>query len=1023
MENIFFGNEEKLIIRLKNATKKRLRYTFLFGSGLTSSTCSDPGVLNTAEIINEVEKRLIHIGGENVLKQEYDLYPQENKYQIAMRVLLECDGQEALNDIIKSSVLNAMVGDLTAISEGRECYEDFERQVKNWNLLKGVEALGSLYVNYPDSFVGPILTTNFDPLVEISIRRSNGIPQSVFLTSDGSFDNIISEITRHVVHLHGYWYGSDTLHTIDQITRNRPKTKGCLRKLLKDTTLVVCGYGGWDDVFTKTLIELVNESGNDFNIIWTFFESSEKEIKEKHQKFLEKCESAIGQRLVLYKGIDCNSFFPKLLNSLNEDTLIDENNKNKINYVLKSTFVEPSRGKIGAFQCDVPPNIRNWVGRQTELENIGNENFKVVFLTGFGGQGKSTLAAEYIRQTESSNCWEFWDWRDCKEENHRLHTTIVSAIERLTNGRIRAFHLIDYDFRDLVDTFFSELGNRKIIFVFDNVDRYIDLENFLPARGLDLLFNQANRRKHSSKFIFTCRPHIKYNSGDFLQIKLVGLTQEETVLFFSKYETPLKQNELAELANESHKITNGHPLWLNLIIAQAVRGREIVHKFVDDIKSRSNDSDESSYLAENTLRTVWNSLNSKQKSLLCGMSETVKAETEETLSKILEGVVNYNQFRKALKTLKSLNLIVEKTTQDENDLLELHPLVKEFVKANNTAQDRYKYITLFVNHFNKVILVLKPKLDSNSPLSFFENWTNKIELLVNKNDYESALASLREIDRPIRTAGHLGEFLRISQMLFININWEAAIRKEYKYFHEQFTKYVKVLIEDGKFQDADNLLKKYANSISGKGVHFIRCCDLRCYYYWYQGEFTEAIHWGEQGRQLIINTDIGTETDCEHNLALARRDSKDTHNIDKSIKFFLSSTELDEALSNQSLDKHASFFGNIGRALYFKGDFDKSLTLLKRSLKLLFSEKDENTTLNIGYASFWIGDLFFDKNELLLCYKFYRNAHIFWGRSSPHRAKQAEKRLDNLTHDSFVDSAKQLSDWDIEKYCREWANK
>src|SRR3569623_1143498 len=116
-------------------------------------------------------------------------------------------------------------------------------------------------VTHPKIFKSPVLTTNFDPLVEVAINMSICRALSVGLTNDGNILNAINSSFINVVHLHGFWRQGDTLHSPGQLTKERPLLKGDLRKILNSTTLVIFGYGGWGDVFTETLIDVITEGG------------------------------------------------------------------------------------------------------------------------------------------------------------------------------------------------------------------------------------------------------------------------------------------------------------------------------------------------------------------------------------------------------------------------------------------------------------------------------------------------------------------------------------------------------------------------------------------------------------------------------------------------------------------------------------------------------------------------------------------------------------------------------------------
>ncbi len=75
-----------------------------------------------------------------------------------------------------------------------------------------------------------------------------------------------------MVHLHGFWRDFDTLHTQAQLTNPRPKLAKSLQRLLEKRTLIVAAYGGWDDFFTRALIELMNDEQAKLDVIWCFYQ-------------------------------------------------------------------------------------------------------------------------------------------------------------------------------------------------------------------------------------------------------------------------------------------------------------------------------------------------------------------------------------------------------------------------------------------------------------------------------------------------------------------------------------------------------------------------------------------------------------------------------------------------------------------------------------------------------------------------------------------------------------------------------
>jgi len=667
-------------------------------------------------------------------------------------------------------------------------------------------------------------------------------------------------------------------------------------------------------------------------------------------------------------------------------------------------------------ECDTPPNILHWVGRQEEIHEIKQDLHKVVFISGIGGQGKSGLASHYIKEVALRNSeWEFWDWRDCQEKENRIHTKIISIISRLTSSRIEASQIAEERIDDLVELFFQELGDRKIIFVFDNIDAYIEFENFQLIGAVAKLYRATISKSHNSKFIFTCRSAINDVDPELLQIKLKGLSKEQTQSLFIDYKLSLKQEDVIALAEKSFTLTKGHPLWLNLIAAQARRGLDIAEKFILGISSNSNFKEESlsALLSNKILNAIWSSLNDKQRILLMAFAEIVRSENQDNLSKILSSELNYNQFIKAFKALQQLNLIVSKSRIDEPDTFELHPLVKEYIIQNFGKVERSKFISLFVNFYDGVIVILKPKLNSDQPLSFFENWTAKIELAVNKDDYKSALVSLEEVSKPICDAGYVEEYIRVANLVFINIDWKTAINEELSYFNSQFSAFVDALTEFGKFDEAAAFLTKYEKHILHKGSNYIRFCKSKSLFLWFQSKFEDAIKIAEEGISLEDPSTAKSGIDIKHTYALSLRDTKDKLNISKALEIFLAGKDLQNLIQNNEDQFIAGeIYGNIGRCLQFTGNIDDALICYKKSLNKL------EDTMNKGYGYLWYAECLIAKNQLDTALWFYTQALNVWRKVSPVKAIMVEKKLRAIVEiNPTLSHITESSEKDIERYC------
>jgi len=405
----------QLLTRIIGAAKQGKKVTFLFGSGLTvqSQRLSERGVPSASAMVAKVVEMFAGTDQEAALACRIANADPAEQYQEAMRFLIQCYGQDSLNALVRNSVLEAReIGRIGTLDLSK-----LDADINGWWLPPGIEALGYLPLQFQSVFDGPIFTSNFDPLIEIGVRKAGGQAATILLNTDGSFQHSILHNTIQVVHFHGYWLQSDTLHTALQLQQSRPQLAGALREILRDRLLVVMAYGGWRDVFTSTLIELAAENAEHMDVAWAFYADSDEYISKTHGKLIEALHSRSGERIIFYKGVNCHTFLPDLLVRLRAG----EHPRHSDALAIPFNRPASSSSEI-ADLCDYPPKPAVWIGREDELRRVGIQHMRVVAITGIGGQGKSTLAAKYVESLQDQNPELFWDWRDCKEQSNTLHT-------------------------------------------------------------------------------------------------------------------------------------------------------------------------------------------------------------------------------------------------------------------------------------------------------------------------------------------------------------------------------------------------------------------------------------------------------------------------------------------------------------------------------------------------------------------------------------------------------------------------
>jgi len=845
-----------------------------------------------------------------------------------------------------------------------------------------------------------LVTTNFDTLLEKSL------PSARVITHDSKYNlskidteekfilkvhGDISSIDKCIIFKDQYknLYDSETLSTFE------------LKKILSSRSVLFIGFS-FTDPYVKELFDYIEKLHDGFgeeHFIVSIFdvdipglETIKLEDYSQLPEFLDNVIAIKNSIVELSKDAVSNNF------QVDQDPIIIENDGS-----------------------DKPPRIGLWVGREKELSLLSNSAINTYFITGMGGQGKSLLAASALEQIRDSGEYDYIDWRDFKEEDHKIQSKIISMIN-LVSSSYSDDNLAGIDSGQLVDIFFNELGQQKGVFVLDNVDSYIELEEYEPTGGIAKIFHCALKLNHNSKFIFTCRPFIRYAGPNFFQIGLDGLTEDETSDLFLQSDLPINNNSLNRLSQRAYNLTKGHTLWLSLLVAQAKSGEAALTKLLNNIEKSNPDADDvSAILSDSILSDIWNSLTENHKKILRTLAESVRSETMDDFANILSSDLTYNKFRRSLKALTNLNLIVFKR---DNEYIELHPLVKEFIRSKYPSSERSKYITMFVNYIDKLVLVLKPRLSHKLSFDEFSNWTQKSELLVNDKKYQEALDTLLEVHDSIKSAGYIEEFLRVAKIFFENINWSKKQISEYVNFESLFNSTTKSAIEYGDNGFSNYLIEEISKTYEKKEPSYINTCSLKAYQMWFLGDFKSAIDILEEAEYLLTRSKQGDKHGIKHHLALAYRDTKDPGKVNKALSIFLLSEQASELSDPAQFNKDLSgaLYGNVGRCLQYLNQIEQAIICLCKSFYIIDNGHGADRILNLGYASLWINEILYENKRYEEAAYFLRFTLCNWDKVSPGMANKLKNENSILDLNSTTKSILSLDEWRIEKYCKNYVD-
>lgn len=849
-----------------------------------------------------------------------------------------------------------------------------------------------------------IITTNFDKLIENNSNIENVI------THDSNYN--LSKIDTHdefILKIHGDINQADKCviftSQYKEIYDKESLSKYQLQKVLSEYTCLFVGFS-FQDPYVSELFDNIQKIYNGFSQTSFIISTSEQVLT--------------GIKTIKLDSYDLLSDYFLELKKYSPYSVKTRIKKNHEASLSSSDELLP----FVVDGSDIPPLVASWVGREKELQTIKSQHYKVIFITGFGGEGKSALASQAFSSLQSSGDYTFCDWRDFKEDEHNFHYKILSMI-RLVSSSFNLNSLSGLDDDSLIQIFFTNLSNKKGLFILDNIDRYIDMETLIPINEIGKLFKAAMNFEHHSTFIFTCRPFIQYATVDFIQLSLTGLKEEDTIELFNDPLVSLSKDKRLNYAKIAYKLTKGHALWLNLILAQARRGETNLQAFLNNIGSSiSGDSTDSSLLAKTILNKVWNILNEKSQKLLKTLAEAVRSETAEDYAEILKDEMNYNQFNKSLKTLSNLNLIIKKIN---SDYIELHPLVKEFAQKNYYSGERSKYIHLIIKYYNKFLIILKEKLSHELSFAELSRFTNKAELAINASEYQEAINSLKEVHTAIVGAGYTEEYLRVCKIFLSSFSWSGVSISKIANLDVFLNDTSSAAAQYGEMAISELCIDKFLVFVNGKDEKYIQLCRMQAFYLWSKKEYTKAINICEEAIYLIERTNQPDKHQIKHTYALSLRDSGIPENIDKALKYFTQSITLELAIdkSEKVTEKfNAAIYGNTGRCLALAGNHEDALTCYYKSFYRATHENHENRLINLGHASKWISESLAATGENIASCYFLKFALNSWKSTSPYYygetvSSEPYKEIIGTFDENGINDKE---DWRVEKYCIDWIN-
>ena len=314
-------NENELVERILNPVHAHEKFAFVVGSA-----CSMPpelGQPGVPDVDGFVELAREQLRGSNVEASLEEVLASNSadRYQAVIGFIQQELGEKGVDQIVFKATTQSLQPQGAkipryALDENKKFRVPMDEVPECWWLPPAAEAIGRVIAENGIYFGTDVLTTNFDPLLEMAIA-SRGLPFArIALDEDGDL-NAFGGTACRVIHLHGYWRATKTLHTPKQLTKARPRLQESLEELLHHRSVIVVGYGGWDDILMRALTEVTLEEKTNIRVLWLFYETSVEEVKDRKAHVLQALAPLLKkERVEFYCGINAHKVMPALATSL-----------------------------------------------------------------------------------------------------------------------------------------------------------------------------------------------------------------------------------------------------------------------------------------------------------------------------------------------------------------------------------------------------------------------------------------------------------------------------------------------------------------------------------------------------------------------------------------------------------------------------------------------------------------------------------------------------------------------------------
>lgn len=646
---------------------------------------------------------------------------------------------------------------------------------------------------------------------------------------------------------------------------------------------------------------------------------------------------------------------------------------------------------VNEIEMDSVPQVACWSGRDDELETLGGEKYKVVMVSGVGGQGKTALAVEFMRRQIKAESKRFRNclWVDCRELQDTMHVKLLQILEKLSGGKDTVQRYKDETVHETINRFYGFVKNQSTLVIFDNVDAYVDLDNSELIGELSEFVQVMLTREHKSMIILTCRIPIYDSNACFGSVKLDGFKEPDAIQYFKQRGVNLEQGEDIKACKEIIRITKGHPWWIGLIIGQmqlekvSISNYLSVHK--DDLLTKGSQ-------VEKYFDSIWKTIGEIKENyhkIIRHLVESVNPLTVDEISRLLQN--SYNQTNKAINKLYRWNLLIRHEGAD-SPKYQVHPLVREYIHKKYDVESQKPYMLTIV----KWLIGSDAYEQIINQVQVFENSIRKtdiakiidsIETCLNARDASQALLIVSAYIQPLEESGCYAEIHSLGLRILNEIDWEKEQVGKVRVKATFLAKFIDLLSIQMDKEKVDYYLKMYEDNCEKNTLPYGEYLSLKALVNWRQGDWDEGLAAIKELKNLQkIHSDIWTYQDVDNVEGLILRDIG----------------QFNDALSIfNSQPNNASKYGNVARCYQMIGDHKQALSYLRKSLAELMRTNSILNLINRGYAFLWLAELYEMMGDLERAILYLYLARNIWGDVAPGLLRNTVQLQNRLNIDSI----------------------